>query len=129
MDDPVRTLEHTHGHLTRLVAEARSDAESREVLREELLHHFANEEEALFPFVRRTMPSLAGAVDRLQASHDILCGALLRLTESPETTRHFERFEKAYAEHSRDEASLLDQLDRELEDAQRAELAELLRGL
>jgi iron-sulfur cluster repair protein YtfE (RIC family) len=129
VDDPVRRLEHAHTHLTKLVLEVQSDFEKLEVLREELLHHFANEEEGLFPFVRRVMPSMIEVVDRLQASHDIICGSLLRMAESPDTPRHFERFEKAYAEHSRDETALLEELGRWLEYAQRMELAEILRGL
>jgi hypothetical protein len=129
MDDPLRKLEHAHGHLTKLVLEVQKDTEKLEFLREELLHHFANEEEGLFPFVRRTTPAMVEVVDRLQASHDIICGSLLRLAESPETMRHYERFEKAYAEHSRDESTLLEELDRILEEDQRAELADILRGL
>ena len=73
MADPVRQLEHTHGHLNelavdveRLLAEESPAADARaelisalELLRDELLTHFANEEEALFPFIRANVPAKA----------------------------------------------------------------------
>src|SRR5450755_2605740 len=98
MSDPIRELEHTHVHLTKLAlgmgqelrdeqGQARSMTGARrqellalvETLRDELLQHFADEEEGLFPFVRTSVPAKAAVVDKLEASHDAICGALVRL--------------------------------------------------
>lgn len=154
--DPIRTFEHSHETLTQLALEVRrlvadDSGEQRaarkrllariEVLREELLEHFAKEEEGLFPFVRHHLPLTARAVDRLEASHDAICGSLVRLAHLVASDRKvpaanhstlialYERFEKAYGEHSRDEALLLQELGRALDERQRRQLAELLRGL
>jgi iron-sulfur cluster repair protein YtfE (RIC family) len=106
-------------------------------LRDELLEHFANEEEGLFPFIREHVPKRREAVDRLQEAHDVICGALVRfsfLAEregelSNEAHLAYERFQTAYGAHSRDEADLLDDLARVLTPEQQAELEILLRGL
>jgi iron-sulfur cluster repair protein YtfE (RIC family) len=146
--DPVHDLEHSHGHLTkaaveigRLVrtGESRDELVDRlDVLREELLQHFAKEEEGLFPFLLATFPAKADAVLRLSAAHDSICGALVRLSHlvarDPEAATAalvalYERFEEAYGKHSQDEATLLGDLGRTLSGPQRAQLAELLRGL
>jgi hemerythrin-like domain-containing protein len=150
--DPVRQLEHSHGHLSKLaldVAESlrtigeRASAKSwrqlavrLETLRDELLRHFADEEEALFPFVRASVPEKAAAVDRLEAAHDTLCGCVVRMVHVAAGEHHraallalHERFESVYARHSREEAALFDGLSRALDEHQRRELAELLRGL
>jgi iron-sulfur cluster repair protein YtfE (RIC family) len=106
-------------------------------LRDELLGHFADEEEGLFPFIREHVPKQREAVDRLQEAHDVICGALVRfsfLAErggelSSEARLAYERFQAAYGAHSRDEADLLDELARVLTPEQQAELEMLLRGL
>jgi iron-sulfur cluster repair protein YtfE (RIC family) len=153
-NSPVRALEHSHTALSRLVVDVgrlvRSDAASEasgealetltarlEELRDELLEHFANEEEALFPFLRANVPNKIAAVDRLEAGHDAICGAIVRLdhlaarsrTLPSEAAAFYERFEHAYAAHSRDEAELFEELGRTLTDDQHRALAELLRGL
>ena len=155
-NDPVREFEHSHGHLTRLALEIaqlvqddpRTPAETRrrlvgrlEVLRDELLRHFADEEEALFPFVRANLPEKAAVVDRLQSGHDTICGAIVRVAHFAAGERAalgarraalsalYERFESTYAQHSRDEADLLEELGRVLSDGQRKKLGELLHGL
>ena len=154
--DPVREFEHSHGHLTRLAleiaqlvrADARAPAEARrllvgrlEILRDELLRHFADEEEGLFPFVRAHLPEKAVVVDRLQGGHDTICGAIVRVahfaagerealaSRRPALSALYDRFESAYAQHSRDEAGLLEELGRVLNEGQRAKLGELLHGL
>ncbi len=159
MTDPVRQFEHSHANLTRLAFEVRDmvragpggqaapDTRGRllaglEVLREELLRHFANEEEGLFPFVRQNVPQKASVVDRLQDAHDTICGSLVRLThlvehvkpEGLDATRPalvalHERFEKAYAAHSQEETVLFEGLGRTLDHRQRGALAEILQGL
>jgi len=152
--DPIREFEHSHGHLTKTAlaigqqlrddkghARALSAAARKELLdlleslRDELLQHFADEEEALFPFVRNVVPAKATVVDKLEASHDTICGSIVRIahlashgSDAP-LVALYERFEHAYAEHSSDERHLFDELSRALDDAQRRELSALLRGI
>jgi hypothetical protein len=157
--DPVRRFEHSHSQLTKMALEVRQLVHAEpskgrpaarirkqiavrvELLRDELLRHFADEEEALFPFVRQHAPALADSVDVLQRAHDAICGSLLRLAHlveraagsfyarRPELVALYERFERAYTEHSQNEAALLDALGRALDEQQRAQLGEILRGL
>ncbi len=152
MTDAVRTLEHTHRHLTKLVqsiGQELHDAHGRprpvarrkeltalvETLRDELLHHFADEEEGLFPFVRQVMPSKAAEVDALEGSHDAICGVVVRLAhiaqhdDGQQLRTLYERFERTYEQHSVDERRLFDSLHEHLDDAQQAQLADLLRGI
>jgi hypothetical protein len=152
--DPVRDFEHVHGHLTELATgvgrllrdehgqprtmstEQRKDLLSLlERLRDDLLVHFADEEEALFPFVRQRVPSGSDTVDQLEAAHDAICGAVIRIAH---LTRHradwqlitlYEHFEEVYTRHARDEAALFEDLGRRLSGADRSELASLLHGL
>jgi iron-sulfur cluster repair protein YtfE (RIC family) len=112
-----------------------------EEFRDELLRHFANEEEALFPFIRARLPTKAGAVDTLLDAHDAICGSLLRLAHLVEHERRsldadrdalhtlYERFEHAYTMHSQAEATLFEELAAELDEEAGRELAEILRGL
>lgn len=154
--DPVRELGHSHEHLTKLVLEAghllRATPGERKVegtalrlrtclgsLRENLLRHFALEEEGLFPFIRASLPGRGEQVDRLALAHDTICGSVVRLAHAADTGQANEdrsalaslygRFETAYARHSREEADLFAELERALDASQRAQLAELLRGL
>jgi iron-sulfur cluster repair protein YtfE (RIC family) len=82
---------------------------------DELLHHFAREEEGLFPFVRTHVPAKADAVDRLVEGHDLICGAIVRLIHLVDAggdpsalAGHYERFETAYSRHSEAEAALFE---------------------
>jgi iron-sulfur cluster repair protein YtfE (RIC family) len=154
MADPVRILEHTHGNLRKLAPEigrllridpkASQIAETRrtlirrlEQLRDDLLGHFANEEEGLFPFIRANVPAKIEAVGRLEAAHDTICGAIVRVAHLVARDRAatrdasiiYERFEAAYAAHSRDEAALFEELEDTLTKDQRRGLADFLRGL
>lgn len=152
MTDPVARFEHSHAALTRLVMEIREAireepgeksrkhlVERLERLRDELLRHFADEEEGLFPFLRSHVPARAEAVDRLADTHDALCGAVVRLVhlvqddrkapEPPTIESHYERFESTYGQHSRAEAALLEELGATLDAPQRTELARILKGL
>jgi len=149
---PLQGFGHSHVHLGQLTREfaalidrnGSAGPETREKLpalaselRHELLEHFANEEEVLFPFIRQRFPTQCDAVDRLHAAHDIICGTLVRfsfLVErdgelSSDARLAFERFETAYGNHSRDEAELLDQVAQLLTPEQQTELETLLHGL
>jgi hypothetical protein len=150
-DDPVLRFEHAHGRLNELAVDMAqslramtggSPAEEWQelllclgALRDELLHHFANEEEALFPFLRANLPANADTVDRLEAVHDTICGAVVRAHAAafdhhlPLLLTLHERFQSAYAGHAGEEAELIGALGAALDERQRAELAELLRGL
>jgi iron-sulfur cluster repair protein YtfE (RIC family) len=157
--DPVRRFEHSHGQLTKMALDVRRLVHAEpskgqpaarirrqiavrvELLRDELLRHFADEEEALFPFVRQHTPTLVEKVDALQRAHDAICGALLRLAHlvehaagsfearRPELVALYQRFEDAYTEHSQNEAALFEALERILDERQRVQLGEILRGL
>jgi iron-sulfur cluster repair protein YtfE (RIC family) len=154
VSDPVRDFEHSHEHLTKLARDAGrlvrmgtngrapegSTGELRqclEALRDELLQHFAVEEEGLFPFIRSSLPSKVDQVERLALTHDTLAGAVVRLAHavraegsSPATLEAlYDRFETTYALHSREEADLLAELGRTLDTTQRTRLRELLNGL
>ncbi len=142
-DDPVRNLAHDHADLTRRVL-ALGDSLTRprallpelEDLREHMFLHFAREEEGLFPLVSEHFPELAEQVLAMGSAHDAICGALARMihtarAEVDATSLHvlLARFQAAYADHARNEAELLHRLDAGLDAAQRAKLAELVRGL
>jgi iron-sulfur cluster repair protein YtfE (RIC family) len=152
--DPLRAFEHSHEHLTRRALEASellrafpsgtTTEETRgrlrtclEGLRDELLRHFAVEEEGLFPYIRAHVPAKAPIVERLALAHDAICGSVVRLAHAAATegtagaalSALYERFQAAYALHSREEADLLAELARILDAAQRSELAALLHGL
>jgi iron-sulfur cluster repair protein YtfE (RIC family) len=159
MSDPVRELGHSHAALNKLALEVRELVLTREggrstaaatrhrllarleVLRDELLEHFANEEEGLFPFVRKNVPTTATTIDRLLDAHDAICGAVVRLAhfvahDSGALDTHrstlaalYERFEHAYAAHADDEANLLEELGHALDSGQRRQLSDFLRGL
>ncbi len=152
MPDPVRQMEHTHGHLTKLVAELGAALGGVEeslatdawdelaalvgLLRDELMGHFADEEEALFPFIRGSVAEQSGSVDRLEAAHDALCELLAAMQRAAADERRlpsmralYQRFSSAYADHSVDEVTLFDGLDRALGETHRVELAGRLRGL
>jgi iron-sulfur cluster repair protein YtfE (RIC family) len=148
--DPVATLVHDHGAINRILLELGNEMESLRkgeeinpdladelhALRDLLFLHFAQEEEGLFPFVAEALPALADQVGSMAAAHDGICGGLSRLIHMLETQADtattlgvFDRFEHAYSEHARLETMLLAAVDQQLTAAQRAQLAELVRGL
>ncbi len=157
MVDPVRQFEDSHAGLNKLVLEVSEIAQaasgdapvspetrarfggSLKRLRDELLRHFADEEEGLFPFVQRHRVTQSDLVDRLAAAHDVICGAIVRLAHVVDDDRRalepgvvgglFERFETAYVEHSRMESALFEELHASLGEGEREELAAILRGL
>jgi iron-sulfur cluster repair protein YtfE (RIC family) len=149
MSDAMTELAHDHAALNRMVLSLASavrrggvDVSSGHLelglgeLRDELFHHFAREEEALFPFVADVMPALEPQVKTMLAAHDMICGSLSRMvhlaaTDAPTATllALFERFENAYAEHAQMETALLSSLDASLDRGQRNRLSDLVASL
>lgn len=157
--DPVRKFAHSHVHLNELVLELGQLARSRvdrgrgssrirrrlvvcaAKLRDDLLGHFADEEEGLFPFVSRYLPERSAVVERLQSAHDTICGSLVRLAHLVAHDKdvfgsghgallgHYGRFVEAYAAHAKEEAAFLEGLAEGLDSTQRTALAGILRGL
>lgn len=157
--DPIKKLEHDHVPVGQLLEQLLdcfaaiergkqpADAmhamfsEALSDMSDELLEHFAREEEGLFPLLLRELPALEPQVEAVQSAHDGICGALVRISHLVQRgpahfAEHFahvrvlfERFQQAYAAHARDERTLLRQADQQLNDQQRAELAGLLEGL
>lgn len=157
-DDPVLGLEHDHVSLSELVAELRGRVasllaapgrsgelhgellEALSGLRDGLLDHFANEEEALFPMVLTHLPGFRVEVERLQGAHDGLCGAIARMTylaqrgaESlpevmPQLASLFSRFDTAYTAHAQEECALLRRVGQALSPPLRQELSLALGG-
>ncbi len=145
-EDPIDALVHDHADINRRVLEVgkllagHGDANQHVdvklvALREELFLHFAREEEGLFPFVTERFTELASSVEAMETAHDAICGVVARMchvvTSANVTTMRslFERFELAYAQHAKIEASLLAQLAGRLDEADRAKLAQLVRDL
>lgn len=148
--DPVASLVHDHANINRLLLELSKEMEavrSREpvsaeledalhALRDLLFLHFAQEEEGLFPFVAEVLPQLADQVQQMSEAHDGICGGLSRMIHMIEAQVEpatlvgvFDRFENAYAMHARQEAELLEAVDQRATVEQRAQLADLVRGL
>lgn len=153
--DPIEELTHDHRRLTDLVFAAREQlagcdgskgawsalATKIEQLHDELVTHAAREEEGLFPFVTANAPELEPRARGLQNAHDAICGTVSRLAhavaraggtsnEQLDACRElFARFEALYAGHASEEAALLEQLGRTLDDSQRRELRAALSGL
>jgi iron-sulfur cluster repair protein YtfE (RIC family) len=106
-----------------------------ELFCDELLDHFANEEEALFPFVRAHHPSYGVVIDALVEAHDVLCANVVRLAHaakrgmSPDALRRtYATFQALYAKHSRDEAALLENLHARLSPEERRALNATIHG-
>ncbi|HWO17172.1 MAG TPA: hemerythrin domain-containing protein [Kofleriaceae bacterium] len=147
-DDPVRNLAHDHSELNRQVLELSAIVAEHQALsplvpalkdlREHMFLHFAREEEGLFPLVSEWIPELADQVLALVGAHDAVCGALARMIHAASAEAEVEpaafqgllaRFQAAYGDHAKLEAELLRRADAALDAAQRAQLAELVRGL
>ena len=158
-DDALRELDHDHVGMGRLVGDLRETAEAvREgrlsvadaytrfsdglgELREEIFHHFAREEEGLFPLVVRELPDLEEEVETIARAHDGICGAAARLGHLADQGQEaftsqistvlslFERFDRSFVAHSEGERAFIARVAVRLDDRQRAELSALLRGL
>lgn len=157
--NPIERLDHDHVPLGELVGALRSSldevargergpadvyaevSEAVAQLRDDLLEHFGREEEGFFPFLVDALPDVAERLAGLSSAHDSLCGALARLTylasrgpgafieQFRQVEALFERFEAAYVDHARDERAFLREVDRRLDQGQRAALLEAARGL
>lgn len=156
-NDPIDDLVHDHGELNRRVldlgvqmrrasaidsigdartAGAATIVEPLADLRDYLFHHFAREEEGLFPFVTEHVSVLAAQIHAMEVAHDTICGALARMVHLAQggatldaIAQLFDRFETAYAEHARAESELLGSLGQHLDAEHRAALAALVHGL
>jgi Hemerythrin HHE cation binding domain len=159
---PIQDFQHSHADLSRAVVAIglalrdgkRTSELVREIdaLRDELVTHFSREEEGLFPFLVDRVPSLQGAVDAVRLGHDIVCGAIVRLSHAAALSTGssappsmppssnvkaagesigalFERFEKHYAEHAQEEGRLLASAAAHLSESDQTELRALLEGL
>ena len=146
MSDPIEVLVHDHGELNRRVLDLGAQirraktsdvlAEPLAALRDHLFHHFAREEEGLFPFVTEHVSVLAQQIHVMEVAHDTICGALARMVHLAEDeaslesiTNLFDRFENAYAVHAQSESELLEELGQRLDAEHRVALAALVAGL
>jgi iron-sulfur cluster repair protein YtfE (RIC family) len=156
--DPLAKLSHDHGHLSGLVLavggglarieraelsfEDGIDAldDVVESLREELLAHFAREEEGFFPFVESHLPDLRPRVETLRADHDAVCERVAELCRAVRQGIHdgvglrpcrsaFERFEELYARHAQLELTFLNDVDATIDGDDREQLRILLAAI
>ncbi|MBL8611112.1 MAG: hemerythrin domain-containing protein [Myxococcales bacterium] len=156
--DLISKLLHDHVPLSRTIHELRAalgdataTAPSREAhariaagvraIRDDLIEHFAKEEEGLFPFLVSALPGMEREITALAAAHDGICGAAVRLAALADrdyaafakaftqVRALFGRFEVAYAEHSKAEQAVLTRVAEGLSDEQRRLVAELARDL
>lgn len=140
--DPLDGFDHDHASLSDalegLVAARRAGAEGPELvehaerLRDELLDHFGDEEEHLFPALAKLVPSAAADLDELQRAHDGLCGLAVRIAVATETSptqidAMVERLDAAYRQHARREIEVLRAHLGKLSPQQRADLLAVLR--
>ncbi|MGZ3422057.1 MAG: hemerythrin domain-containing protein [Polyangiales bacterium] len=141
--DPLLALEHDHVHLSRIVADLRDMVPASHpelvptllALRDDLFHHFAREEEALFPYLVQTLPDLKPAIAVLESAHDRVCGAVSRLCAladkgpSPLIAQLFERLDAEYLDHARKESEFLRGLAGRLSKEQRAHVRALIQDV
>jgi hemerythrin-like domain-containing protein len=92
--DPIQELAHDHRETSELLIaihdalgrldrgqsnvedEVHEIGDGAEALREALLDHFAREQEGLFPFAVKNLPSVSERVDAMVADHDRIAEAL-----------------------------------------------------
>lgn len=156
--DLISQLLHDHVPLSKaltelrgILAETEGQAPSREAhakfaagvrrMRDDLIEHFAKEEEGLFPFLIDALPAMQRDIAALAAAHDGICGAAVRLAALSERDTAafgkavaqvralFARFEMAYAEHSKAEQAVLSRVAQGLSEEQRRLVADLARDL
>ena len=153
MADDHGPLTEQVAHLRRLLAgvadhdQAASEiqtafAAAAHTLNDEILEHFGFEEECVFPFLSDALAELADEIRFLEASHDAICGALVRLEHLAQreeghafvalfsqVVHVFERFDKVYSDHVVQEAKLLAKAAQALSPEQRKALNEASEGL
>ena len=103
---------------SRLEDELHEMTDGLEAFREELLEHFAREQEGAFPFVAQRLPSEQERVDELVAQHDRIAEAINAVVKdlhradptqpSPAIaawSSALARFDALYAEHTKTEVA------------------------
>lgn len=96
-----------------------------EAFREELLEHFAREQEGAFPFLATRLPKARTRVDELIAQHDRIAESLDAViqdlgkpghtTSTSSWSQALARFESLYAEHSKSELAFFNDITAALE--------------
>lgn len=153
MADDHGVLTEQVAHLKRLIANVVTEGQPAEriqeaftaaaqVLHDDLLEHFGFEEECVFPFLSEALTDLAPEIRALEASHDTICGALVRVEHLaqredgrafaslfPQVAHVFERFDRVYSEHVAQEAALIARSARMLTAEQRKALNLAAEGL
>ncbi|MFO0661375.1 MAG: hemerythrin domain-containing protein [Polyangiaceae bacterium] len=156
--DPVSQLEHDHVHMSQLVDDLRGLVNAADLnalsadqhtllldtltaLHDDLLVHFAQEEEGLFPFSLAICQTRGQRIAQILATHDGLCGSVGRMLsiaqrglEHFNTSRAafaalFRRFDESYVSHARDECAFLRSLHPRLDNDRRNQLLQLLDEL
>jgi iron-sulfur cluster repair protein YtfE (RIC family) len=103
-----------------------------EAFREELLEHFAREQEGAFPFISARIPAERTRIDALIAEHDRIAesiNAIVREVHAFDVTawgKALARFESLYAEHSKSEVAFFTDVTRAMDEVALAELRALL---
>jgi len=151
--DALLDLDHDHAEFGELLAALRENlggdradiATVRDIaseLRDVFIDHFGEEEEVLFPALIAMFPNEETRINALIRSHDVLCGATVRLAnmntrdtlksgDAPLSANSdllghartlLTRLEEAYAEHAVSERTLLRELAEKMTPAQRASL-------
>lgn len=113
-----------------------------DLLKDQLLEHFAFEEEAAFPYLTSAIPEDAPRLRSMSAAHDRIARCLVEVSEllrlttrdtiQPQTgpiAATFERFLNHYRSHVREESEVLSSLQTKLNDEQRRELSSLAEKL
>jgi hemerythrin-like domain-containing protein len=153
--DPIQELVHDHRELNGLLLAvhealarvARAESSLADELHEirdgieafcdELLVHFAREQEALLPFVVIRLPAMSPRADAIIVEHDVIAASLTTLVQTVSSVEDatlgpwratLARFEELYAAHTRSELSFLEDVVRHLQNdpASFAQLRDLL---
>ena len=100
---------------SRLEDELHEMTDGLEAFREELLEHFAREQEGAFPFIAQRLPSEQARVDELVAQHDRIAEAINEVVKDLNAadpaqgianwSSALARFDALYAEHSKTEVA------------------------
>ena len=121
LSDALGELNHEHAAMSEaleaLLHARRCGApilEHAELLRDEFLDHFGDEEEHLFPALAALVPQASVELDELRQSHDGLCGLAVRIAGSArahgsgaQLDALILRLDVAYTEHARREIEVL----------------------
>lgn len=113
-----------------------------DLLKDQLLEHFAFEEEAAFPYLINAMPEDAPRLRAMSGAHDRVARCLVEVSELLRvTTREtlarqsgpiaatYERFLNHYRSHVSEESEVLSSLQTQLSEEQRRELSSLAAKL